>query len=63
MKVTKQQGVVHSPQIHRGTIEGVILVDGKPQIEQADMPLTLSFETIEDLERFCKAANTNQKHK
>lgn len=58
MKAARQQKSTHSPQIHRGTIEGVILVDGKPQIEQADMPLTLSFETIEDLERFCEAVKS-----
>lgn len=42
--------------VQKGAIEGVILVNGKPQIERADMPLTLSFDSIEDLERFCEAA-------
>ncbi len=42
--------------IRRGTIEGVILVNGRPQIERADMPLSLCFNSIEELERFCKAA-------
>lgn len=44
----------------RGTIEGVILVDWRPQTEQADMPLTLSFDSIEELERFYKAAKSRE---
>lgn len=44
--------------ICQGAIEGVIFVNGRPQIERADMPLTLSFESIEELERFCRAAKS-----
>lgn len=29
-------------------------MDGSPQIERVDMPLTFSFDSIEDLERFCE---------
>lgn len=46
--------------VSRGAIEGVILVNGRPQIERTDMPLTLSFDSIEELERFCKVAKTEQ---
>ena len=42
--------------VQKGTIEGVILVNGKPQIERADMPPTFSFDSLEHLERFCEAA-------
>lgn len=38
----------------RGTIEGVVFVDGRPRVERADMPLSLYFHSIEELERFCE---------
>lgn len=45
----------------RSAVEGVIIVEGRPQVERADMPLAFSFDSIEDLERFCEAAkNRNQ---
>lgn len=37
------------PQITKGPVEGIIIVDGRPQIERVDMP-TISF-TKEDLKR------------
>lgn len=42
--------------VRRRTIEGVVIINGRPQIERADMPLTISFDSIEELERFCKKA-------
>lgn len=45
----------------RSAVEGGIIVEGRPQVERADMPLAFSFDSIEDLERFCEAAkNRNQ---
>ena len=44
--------------VSRGTVEGVILVNGRPQIERSDMPLSLSFNSIEELKRFCEAAKS-----
>lgn len=41
-------------EVRRGTIEGVVFVDGQPQVERSDMPFTLSFKSVEELERFCK---------
>lgn len=43
-----------------GSVEGVILVNGRPQVERADMPLAFSFDTIENLERFCKVEKHRQ---
>lgn len=43
-----------------GSVEGVIIVNGRPQIERADMPLAFSFDTIENLERFCKVEKHRQ---
>lgn len=43
-----------------GTIEGIIIVDGRPQIERADMPLTLSFDSIEELEQAILSASSSQ---
>lgn len=37
-----------------GSVEGVIIVNGRPQIERIDMPLAFSFDSVESLERFCK---------
>lgn len=58
VKMQMERQVVKGVAVHRGTIEGVVIVDGRPQIERADMPLTLSFDSIEDLERFCEAAKS-----
>lgn len=44
--------------VQLGSVEGVILVNGWPQIERADMPLVFSFDSIEELERFCEAARS-----
>lgn len=44
--------------VSRGTVEGVIIVNGRPQIERSDMPLSLSFDSIEELERFCRVAKS-----
>ena len=44
----------------RSAVEGVIIVNGRPRIERADMPLTFSFDTIENLERFCKVEKHRQ---
>lgn len=56
----QQKKVESRVEIHKGAIEGVVIVGGRPQIERADMPLTLSFDSVEDLERFCKAAKKGQ---
>lgn len=53
---TQQKSTHRVFPVSRGGVEGVVLVNGRPQIERADMPLTLSFDSIEELERFCKAA-------
>lgn len=45
----------------RSAVEGVVIVAGRPEIERADMPMALSFDTIEDLERFCMAAKCKDK--
>lgn len=46
--------------VRRRTIEGVVIVNGRPQIERADMPLTISFDSIEELERFCEEAKNRE---
>ena len=56
MKVQWGKATVKESGVQRGTIEGVVLVNGRPQIERADMPLVFSFDSIEELERFCKDA-------
>lgn len=49
-------------EVRQSAVEGVVIVGGRPQIERADMPLTFSFGSIEELEQFCKAAkNWDQK--
>lgn len=59
MKIQRQgKANVQRNDIQPGTVEGVILVNGKPQIERADMPLAFSFDSIEELERFCEAARS-----
>lgn len=56
MKLQQEKADTRKIDVHRGTIEGVVIVDGRPQIERADMPLTFSFDSIEELKRFCEAA-------
>lgn len=58
MKIQQEKATTGKIDVCRGTIEGVIVVDGRPQIERADMPLAFSFDSIEDLERFCEAAKS-----
>ncbi len=59
VKMERQRNMAVDIEVHQGTIEGIILVNGRPQIERADMPLTFSFDSIEQLERFCKTTKTN----
>lgn len=40
-----------SPTVHKGPLEGILIVDGRPQTECLDMP-TISFESILALQRF-----------
>lgn len=56
VKMQMERQLVKGASVHRGTIEGVVVVNGRPQVEQADMPLAFSFDSVEDLERFCEAA-------
>lgn len=58
VKMQMERQVVRGAAVHRGTIEGVVIVDGRPQVERADMPLGFSFDSIEELERFCEAAKS-----
>ena len=58
VKMQMERQVVRGSAVHRGTIEGVVIVDGRPQVERADMPLGFSFDSIEELERFCEAAKS-----
>ena len=52
MQREKERAVSH------GTVEGIVLVNGRPQIERSDMPLAFSFDSIEALEQFCEAAKS-----
>lgn len=58
MKIQQEKAAIGKIDVRRGTIEGVVIVDGRPQIERADMPLTISFDSIEELERFCKTTKS-----
>lgn len=58
VKMQMERQLVKGTSVHRGTIEGVVIVNGRPQIERADMPLTISFDSIEELERFCEAVKS-----
>lgn len=58
MKIQQEKATTGKIDVRRGTIEGVVIVDGRPQIERADMPLVFSFDSIEDLERFCEATKS-----
>ena len=60
MKIQQEKIITRKIDIHRGTIEGVIIVNGRPQIERADMPLAFSFDSIEDLERFCEIVKSRR---
>lgn len=62
MKIQQEKVAMGKIDVHRGTIEGVVIVDGRPQIERADMPLAFSFDSIEELERFCEAAKSKNKN-
>ncbi len=57
MKKQREKATIGS-NVQLGSVEGVILVNGWPQIERADMPLVFSFDSIEELERFCEAARS-----
>ena len=43
-----------APSVHRGPMEGVLIVNGRPQIEPADMPC-ISFASIEAIRRLNEA--------
>lgn len=58
MKIQKNKATEGKIDVRRGMIEGVVLVNGRPQVERADMPLTISFDSIEELERFCETAKS-----
>ena len=58
MKIQKNKATEGKIDVRRGMIEGVVLVDGRPQVERADMSLIFSFDTIEELERFCETAKS-----
>lgn len=58
VKMQMERQLVKEAPVHRGTKEGVIIVNGRPQVEQADMPLGFSFDSIDELERFCEAAKS-----
>ena len=57
VKTQRKKATIRS-NVQLGSVEGVILVNGRPRIERADMPLAFSFDSVEDLERFCKAAKS-----
>lgn len=44
-KQEQQEKAPQAPVIRKGPVEGVLIVDGRPQVERADMP-TISFESI-----------------
>ena len=44
-KQEQQEKAPQVPVIRKGPVEGVLIVDGRPQVERADMP-TISFESI-----------------
>lgn len=60
MQMGQQKKVESRVEIHKSAIEGVVIVGGRPQIERADMPLTLSFDSVEDLEWFCRAIRSRE---
>mgnify|MGYP007034072017 CR=1 FL=1 len=52
----QQRDVRNEIEARRSAVEGVVIVEGRPQIERADMPLSFSFDSIEEMEWFCQAA-------
>lgn len=50
-QIESQPVKASSPTVHRGPLEGILIVDGRPQMECLDMP-TISFESILALQRF-----------
>lgn len=62
MKIQQEKATTGKIDVRRGTIEGVVIVDGRPQVERADMPLGFSFDSIEELERFCEAAKSRDRN-
>lgn len=52
---TQQKGEIKS--INRGPVEGMLLIDGRPQIERADMS-TLSFDSVGALQQFLAEYNS-----
>lgn len=55
-KVEDQRVEAAAPSIHKGPVEGVLIVNGRPRMERADMPC-ISFESILALQRY------NEDHK
>lgn len=45
-----------APSIHKGPVEGILIVNGRPRMERSDMPC-ISFESILALQRY------NEDHK
>lgn len=41
----QKRQVLQEPVIRKGPVEGLLIMDGRPQVERADMP-TISFENI-----------------
>lgn len=56
----QQKDMKREIEVRQSAVEGVVIIGGRPQIERADMPLTFSFDTIENLERFCKVEKHRQ---
>ncbi|MCI9403651.1 MAG: hypothetical protein HFF04_08275 [Oscillospiraceae bacterium] len=52
-RVIKQEVSITPHTIQKGPLEGMVMVDGRPQVEQADM-LTISFDSIEAIMRLTK---------
>lgn len=51
-----------SPSVHKGPMEGILIVDGRPQMERMDMP-TISFESILALQRFNEQSSDKKRPK
>lgn len=57
---TKCQRAEQTPHsVHKGPMEGVIIVDGRPQMERLDMS-GISFESILALQRFNERLSEEQ---
>ena len=48
------------PAIHKGPVEGVLIVDGRPQVERADLPC-ISFDSILAIQRFDEEHSRGEK--